>query len=485
MLSIAGLVAATSLAFVTGGLGNPALTSIGSSLAVNFLTKLTPDKIKKWFIDVHPNELNHHIKKMFIESIKDAINNISVLFTETQATKNEKKEAKQLIKTLQNHLSATLLDSKQIQLDETEVKHFLYEKEQEDDICNFIKNKFDVFGITEPFKSFLAQNLSAQVQLCFGENLKKPANQNAWIAFQRMLTEEIRNDIKQIAGTQQSIKDDLSDLKFEKSGLSEEQISEIRQLIKILNDKKLVEVKINDGINQSLQSIEVKANQIIQITTKTQLTVDELKNIIRRQNKKNHIIFFSLAGCLVMASAFVIYTLINQPFTATIQIYGWESKQHNPLDGIGMMVLTLGNKTEKSEISRNGEAVFKGIPPEYNGKNVPIHLTDTENEPYYLTDSMIQICKDKKSEIQVLLHGLNKLQGQIFDETGITGLSGVQIRVAGEETTTDEWGHFLIDIPPDKLKRVQLVESKKQGYKPDSWYFDMTGKFEKKLKPQQ
>jgi len=174
----------------------------------------------------------------------------------------------------------------------------------------------------------------------------------------------------------------------------------------------------------------------------------------------------------------------NEPFTATIEVYGWEGEQHNPLEGKGSIVLILGDKTEKAEINRQGEALFNGIPPEYNGKFVSAYITDTESEPYYLSDSIIKIQKNRLTKVQVLLEGLEKLQGEIFDETGINGLSGVKILVAGQETTTDEWGHFSIDIPRDRLKRIQLVEAKKQGYVSNSWNFDMTGKLEKKLEKQ-
>ena len=319
--SIVGLVATASLAIVSGGLINPTAmnilgsvgSNVGASLVANFLAGFTPEKIKKWFVDVHPNDLNHSIKKLFIQSVQEALNNISILFSETQASDNEKKQAKQLIKILQNKLPDMFLNSNQIRLEESEIKHFLYEKDKEEMICNFIENQFETFGITEPLKSFLAKNLPIQIQLCFGEGLKAPANHNAWIAFQRMLTEEIRNDIKQISDIQQSIKDDLSDLKFEKSGFSEKQISEIRKFTKILNDKKIIEVKIRSGVNQSLKSIESKANEIIRITTKTQLNVDELKTIIekiRRQNRNNHIVIYALSVCFITLTVIFSYSPI-------------------------------------------------------------------------------------------------------------------------------------------------------------------------------
>jgi len=461
---LVGLITTAALAVVSGGLINPTLTNVG----VKFATSFTPAKIKKWFVDVHPNDLNHNIKKLFVQSINEALHNIFILFFETQATDNEKKQAKQLIKTLQKQLPNLFLNSNQIQVEEPEIKHFLYEKDKEEIICRVIENQFDTFGITEPFKSFLAKNLPVQIQLCFGEGLKDPANHNAWIAFQRMLMEEIRNDIKQIADTQQSIKDDLSDLKFEKTGFSEEQIAEIHQLVKILNDKKLIEVKIKNGIDQSLKTIENKANEIIRITTKTQLTIDELKTVvekIKRQNRINHIVIYSLSACLLVAGVLLAYKLINQPFTATIKVYGWENEQHNPLSGKGAIILTFGDKLEKAEINRQGEAIFKDVLPEYNGKSISAHLTDTEGEPYYFTDSIIKIQKNNTTKVQILLRGLEKLEGTIFDNISGEGLPNVSVTLAGISTTTDEKGNFSIEIPIGKQRQEQEVEISKDGYK--------------------
>ena len=482
ILLLLGVLGGITLATVTKGVAMPALlsvlTTMGGSLGINSITKLSPARVKNWFKKFHPNQLNHSVKRLFVKSVNEALYNIYVLFKETQASDKEKKEARQLIQILQKNLPDMLMDSDKMSLDEPEIKHFLYEKDKDDSICDFIKNQFGTFGITEPFQSFLAQHLPAQLQLCFGEGLKDPDNHNAWVAFQRMLMEEIRSDIKQIADTQQSIKDDLSDLKFEKSGFSEEQIAEIRQLIKILNDKKLIEVKIKDGINQSLESIENKANEIIRITTKTQLTVDELKTVvekIKRQNHTNHLIIYVLTACLLAAGIFVAYKIVNQPFTTTVKVYGWEGEQHNPLEGKGSIVLILGDKTEKAEINRQGEAVFKGILPEYNGQRVAVFIADTEGEPYFLSDSLVKIQKNGMTKVQVLLRGLEKLHGTIYDFNTDIGLQNVTIRIAGIETLTDEWGHFSIDIPLEKQKKKQEVEFLKHGYESQRFDYDMTG----------
>jgi len=483
--ALAGLIATASIALVSGGLVNPTLTNIGASLAANFITGLSPAKVKRWFVGIHPNDLNHSIKRLFVESAKEALGNISVLFSETNATSKEISQVKHLIQLLQRKLPEMLWDDKQIKLEESEIKHFLYERNREEIICNFIENQFETYGITEPFKTFLAQNLPSQLQLCFGEGLKDPANQNAWIAFQRMLLEEIRNNIKQIADTQQSIKEDLSDLKFTNSGFSKEQMDEIHQFINILNDKKLIEIKIRNGLEISLQSIENKANEIIKITTQTKITVDELKTTvekIKQQNKRNQILIYMLTACLLLAVAFVVYKLIEQPFTTTIKVYGWEGEQHNPLEGKGALLLNLGDKTEKAEINRQGEVVFKGILPQFDGKQVSVQITDTEGEPYYLTDTIITIQKNNITKVQVLLHGLEKLQGMIIDNISGEGVPDVLITIAEINATTNPQGFFNIDIPLEKQKHEQKIVISKAGYETKRETISMTGEYNTVLK---
>jgi hypothetical protein len=116
--AIAGLLATVSTTVISGGLVNPVVMSIlgtvgsiGTGLIANRISNF---KTEKWFENTHPDNLNHSIKKLFVESIKEALSNINILFSETQVSDNEKKEAKQLINTLQKQF----LSSSTIQLEE-------------------------------------------------------------------------------------------------------------------------------------------------------------------------------------------------------------------------------------------------------------------------------------------------------------------------------------------------------------------------------
>ena len=470
--SLIGLFATTSLVAISEGVINSAAAiltvggSIGANLAANYFTSI---KFRKWLTNDDPDKLNHHIKKLFIESVNEALDKIQFLFFKTNYTDVEKKEARQLIKTLQKHLPKMLADDQQIQLGEYEVKHFLYEKDKEDDICNFINNQFGDFGITEPFKSFLAQNLPSQIQLCFGEGLKDHAHRNAWIAFQRMLTEEIRYDIKQLVKDQQSIKEDLSDLKFEKSGFSEEQIAEVRQLIKILNDKKLVEVKIKSGINQSLKSIESKANEIIRITTKTQLTVDELKTIvekIKRQNRINHIIIYAFAACLlIFVGVFMFYNFKNQPFTVTIQVVDWNNRTDNPeIYSKGGIISFDGKKEYDNELTITNEGKFNlNLPVSYKNQSVRVYLKEKMYE-YMKLDTTIVVHENSTYYLKMSFSGIDKITRTVINGNTNEPFRNAIVEINGVKDTTDINGTFTITLPLEKQKHIQKLTIKKDGY---------------------
>ena len=474
--SLIGFVATASIAAISGGLVNPSATTaitllgsagggISASLAASFLTGFTPSKIKKWFVDVHPDNLNHDIKKLFIQSVNEALDNIFVLFSETQASADEKKQAKQLIKTLQKHLPDIFLNNNQILLEEPEIKQFLYEKDKEEIFCSFIENQFDALGITEPFKSFLAKHLPAQIQLCFGEGLKQPANNNAWIAFQRMLIEEIRNDIKQIADTQQSIKDDLSDLKFEKSGFSEKQITEIRELIKILNNKKLVEVKIKSALDQSIKSIEEKVDEIISTTTDTNRTVQRIEKKGDKHRQRMYIVVAVFAVLLLAVCSFVVYNVIYSPFTATIQIVDWKGGTDNLyiLDNCKskLIIDEIGFEKGGYEINSDYEVVIPDVSAKYKNKEVKVKFQDSY---MYLKDTVIMLKKGEKSKSKIYLSGLDSIRGNIKDYDNGESIDSALIIVNGQRVYSDSLGNFEMSFQPEKQEIIQFIEIYKTNY---------------------
>jgi hypothetical protein len=475
---LVGTLGAASLVFVASGIIAPGmldvLSGIGAGFSSNILYDATSSAMKGWLGGKnHPNALNHSIRKLFISAIKEALSNIGILYAESGASQQEKRAAAKVIRKVQKALEKNLLNSTKVKVDEPEVKKFLHSDTADNEaITTFVVEAFSEAGVSASFGQFLAQHLASQIQLCFGEGLKNPANHGAWVAFQRLLVENLQKTVDEIAKSQQEIKDEIRDLTQGTTGFSETEMNEIRQLKKLLQDSKqdsrLVEVSIDKGITEALKGIEAKEDKLIGTTTETNINVKELKAIAKRVAKKHSqmvtVIYSSLAVALV-AVGVLTFLALNRPFTATVHVYGWEGRQHHPLDGKGTIALRLGDKVEKAEISRQGEAIFKKILPEYNRKIVPVAIVETEPEPYYLADSVILLRKNEACEVQVLLRGLEKLEGVITDENGFA-IADATVWVAGIGAQTDARGYFAVTIPLEKQKRHQEVEIHKSGYIP-------------------
>ena len=479
--TLLGFLGSASLAAVTSGITVPGLIALSGNIGVNVASSLLMEfrlgKVMSWVIDTHPNDLNHSIKKLFIRSIQEALYNINILYSETNATKQEKKEVKKVIQTLIKELPKQLADTTQIKIGDAEVEKILKASGSDENyIVSFISKNIDALELAPSFNQFFGQHLMPQIQLCFGEGLKNPANSEAWVAFQRMTAEGIQNKLNDIEASINGLKVSSG------SAFSEKDMEDVRQLKEILQNKELIKLNIENSLTESLAAIKEKEDKLFSIAIQTNQGVIELK----QGQKKSHIFgYLSVIVPVVLVIAIAIgvfYFTTNTPFSTTIQVYGWEGKGHNPLDGKGALVLTLGDKTEKAEINRSGEAVFNGILPKYNGATVPVYITDTEGEPYYLLAETVVIEKNATSPIQLLLQGLEKLQGAIYDDLSGEGLAGVLVTVADIRATTDANGNFSIDIPIEKQQKEQKIVVSKEGYDSKRETISMTGKYNAVLK---
>ena len=482
--TIIGIIATAAVAGITGGIAAPIMPSLlslagnlSAGIASNKLSEVTLGRMKKWIGKENLEDLNHSIGKLFVNSIITALSLINATYSESKVegiSKHEKKQAKKIVDQLSKELQQQIATPSLIQFDEAEVSAILKisavkkevevseiisEKDINKDFVDYILLKMKDLDVPSSFKECLFIHLIPQIQLCFGKGLENSENNDARVAFQRMMTENIQSSLNRIES-------DISSLKTT-SGFSKEEMEELRQLKEILQNKELVTVKIKSSIADSLKIIEEKEDELIRITTQTNLTVEEIRKLVikrEKQDRIHHIIVYLLMTLLCVAVATTVYFVVNQPFTATIQVYGWKGHAHNPLDGKGAIVLTLGDKTEKADINKQGEAIFKKILPEYKGKAVRIDLTDIQGEPYYLIDSLITIKKDDKSYIRTALVGIDKIMGEALDELTLEGVPDVTVSMAAIEVKTDNRGRFEINIPDERQEVTQEIEIYKEGY---------------------
>ena len=473
VMSVAGTVIHVGLSYLTSGITSTAFLTLISGITANFaadtIQKLSPQKLKQIIFGTHPNDLNHSIKRLFFLSMVEALDNVLILYSETPISKKEKKEAKKIIASLKK----TFLDAQNISdpnINDEIISSFLKNPQSDNgEITNYIAEKLVSDNISESFGKFIAEHFPAQIQLCFGEGLKNPDHRDAWVAFQRMMSDEIRDIVTRIEQTQKDIQQDISAIKTGTTGLNETQLNELKKLNELLNDKKRFNTVLNNNLTDALSSIEDKANEILKITTHTNKTVKELIELNRKQERRERILLGLIVGVLailLVGGTIVSYRSLTRPFNLTVSVHGWKGKEHHPLKSTGTIKITIDNKIYSSDINKEGNAVFMELPYSCSGKIAQISIENTEGMPYFCVDDIITVNKKQIAYLSVSIEGLELAQGNIKDENTLEPIVGAMVRIAGESTYTDNFGEFSLPIPLDKQNERQEIRVYKEGYEP-------------------
>jgi hypothetical protein len=443
------------------------LGSVAPKLASRLMLGIT-EKIGKRFGSKDSEAGNGGLQKLLAVAVREALANILALYGQSGATAQEKREAAAAIKLLQKELLSNLASQPAVEV-EANIKDLLRSEENAGSaLTERILAALRSAGVSPDFGQFVAQHLPAQAQLCFGEALRNPANHSAQASYQQMLSEEMHNAVSNIERMQQELQAGMNEVRQSAGGLSPEQMEEISQLKELLKNPPAVAAGISHSMASLLKSIEAKEDELIRTTTETNLNVKDIKAMVKHlEARQRHLLplIYGLVAALVVAAGSIGYYTLRRPFTATLHVYGWQGAEHNPLDGKGFLTLTLGDKVEQAGVGRDGKAIFKEVPASYSGCAVPVRLVDFGSDPYYLTDSMVMLHKGEISELQVLLRGLEKLEGVVVDEDGV-GIAGASVWVAGRCATTNERGHFIVAIPLNRQQQHHEVEITKDGYLP-------------------
>lgn len=477
-----GALSHISLVCLSQGLSTEALLSIATGVSGNLVSDmlqgLLQGKAKNWLFRTHPNDLNHSIKRLFVSSIDNALSNIHILYEESGLTSQEKREAKRAFKKLKQALHSKAEDIiKSASIDDLHINNFIHSGYADSSITSYLLRELEGCDLSPKLRSFIAQHYPTQIQLCFGEGLKSPANHEAWVAYQRLMSDELRGLLQGLQAEQREIREDLKDLKLGQ-GLDPEQMKELRRLGDLLSDPKQFELHLNESLGLSLGKLEELANRLIQITTETHHTVQELKQLQQEQTKRikraQYLMGTVLLLCLIAVGAMTI-AILRAPFNQTIQIHGWRGKTHIPLRDLGSLTLSTGGKTYRGEIDSQGQVLIADLPHSSSGEPARIQIEDTEGLPYFCQDSIVQLHRGETLYIAVGLVGIDRATGIIKDEVTQEPIPHAVVRIAGVETQTNERGEFTLPIPTARQAEEQEIEVTKAGYQSYRASYTMIG----------
>jgi len=453
-----GLSAETLLAVATG---------ISGSVVTDMIKGLSREKIKHLLFGTYPSNLNRSIKKLFISSIGEALDNILVLYRETGVSKLEQNSAKKSINVLKKHLqNRSKSDDVASFLDDEHIRSFTSSDYSSDDITNYLRDELEGNGLDLKLKDFISQHFPAQIQLCFGEGLKSPEHHDAWVAYQRLMSDELREMIKEIELGQQEIRQDLKDLKLA-NGLDPVVQEELHRLNDLLSDENKFSLALNNALDQSLTHLEELANRLIIITTETNHTVREIKSLQQeqlRRAKKTHYLIISALLIGLVSIGLVGIMVLRAPFNLSVIVHGWLGKEHIPLKNMGSLTLIVKGKTYQGEIDSQGKVLFADLPYDCSGEIARVRIDNTEGMPYVCCDSTILIKKGEVAFLPISIIGIDRVMGVVKDEESQLPIPNALVRIAGVESRTDSRGHFDLAIPINQQAEEQEIEILKEGY---------------------
>ena len=155
--------------------------------------------------------------------------------------------------------------------------------------------------------------------------------------------------------------------------------------------------------------------------------------------------------------------------TVTVLVHGVDGKEHLVLPGRGEVKLIYGDAVVAEQINNEGEATFKQIPDQFfqSHAEVEVIFEDPLGEPYHSVypNKVYELKRGHYISLPVELMGLGRIYGIVKDfETGDL-LSGVRVSVQGEADSTNRFGEYEIEIPPEKQQQFQTIHAFKEGYR--------------------
>lgn len=247
---------------------------------------------------------------------------------------------------------------------------------------------------------------------------------------------------------------------------------------------KMAGTKSQDNLDVQIAKINEALTYIIDKLPDTPTT--QQPNHLTTQPTSRKPLYILGAILLIAVLAFLLRPLLvgsGKPFEITISLQGPELPDYPPLKDVKLGI-RLDNKWEEAAVDEHGDADFKGIPGNFEGKMVPVRLLDSK---YWQTQQDSVALEGKSASIQVAPNGvLGQIHGNVRSVSGNEYIEGVEIRLDNGQLSavTDATGYFEFNIPANLQKESYNLTATKSGYEADSRFaYPETGAIEIRLAP--
>lgn len=275
-----GTAAVVSAGLMVGGTFGPAvITAIGIELSGSILDSRLKGLKDSW-LSRTDGVLNHDVQKALTRAYIRALTRMEEQYFALEEAKalpaSGKKSLKYLFVYLRERAESNFLPSISNAAREQGVRDYLYLPPQEGmaklwqnvDAAKLIYSYGDHFG------DFFKDRLLQEVQYCFAEELKTDSKDNnkAWRAFQRMLLEGIRADVKDIQASQDVVR---------RNNLKLDELQRVLEDLRDSVDHRLPTEVFQTGLDAALSNLQVNLGVVVDTAIRTEGKIDTVAEEVR------------------------------------------------------------------------------------------------------------------------------------------------------------------------------------------------------------
>lgn len=184
---------------------------------------------------------------------------------------------------------------------------------------------------------------------------------------------------------------------------------------------------------------------------------------------------------LVVIAVVIFFPKPGGAFEITVNLVAPKLPDYPPLKDAELQI-KLDNRWAPATVDEFGDADFKGIPSEFNGKMVAVRL----QSDFWQTQQDSVLLEGKSTSVEVAPNGrLETLSGIVRNVDGSGFLPGVEIRLENSQimALTDSSGYFEISVPIAQQKEQYSLIAIKDGFEPYSQFAYPTGNLDIRLSP--
>jgi hypothetical protein len=448
--------------------------AIGGGIAVNLMSNTVQhlwNSFSQKVVVKHPDELNHDLRKILVQSVKKSLQNLLILYKDEHPPRQQYLVVKEHIKLMEDELGYLFSENPNLTGYDINVKAYIHSPMEEAKLKMLatLRQELAATDLPEAFIQLFNESFVDQFRLCFTQELK--GNGDAWVAFQKMMMEGLKEDLEGIIKGQQRIESGITDLKKQQTNqklvrLSPQKAMAMEKLLAEINQPARLQLQLNKALDDLLGEIKKELTELRRISEKT------LKELVRLKTdwwSRKMVMAYTLIIALLVTLVTVRNYYLGQPFMINVIVHGPKGTGDIILKNRGAVVINYGDKTEKQVLDESGEALFRQIPGKYRGDSVLITVTNLEGDPY---KPACNGCKYKLAPGQTFYvplnsYGLEMLNGVVVDDHA-RPVPGASIIVQDIRTETDDNGFFRLKIPLEKQQRFQNITIVKKGYREET-----------------